>query len=82
MSWIVDVGVVALVVLLGLAGWFLGLLRGVLGFAGLVLGGVVTTQLIIPLLRDWSVPAQVRLIAAVAATIVLCATGLILGGYT
>ena len=36
MSWIVDVGVVALVVLLGLAGWFLGLLRGVLGFAGLV----------------------------------------------
>ena len=81
MSWIVDVGVVALVVLLGLAGWFLGLLRGVLGFAGLVLGGVVTTQLIIPLLRDWSVPAQVRLIAAVAATIVLCATGLFLGGY-
>ncbi len=81
MSWIVDLGVITLVVLLGLAGWFLGLLRGFLGFAGLILGGVVTTQLVIPLLRDWSVPAQLRLIAAVAATLVLCAVGLFLGGY-
>ncbi len=81
MSWLVDLIVVALVVAFGFAGWALGLIRACLAFAGLVIGAILTSVGVIPLLQGTDMMSGLKVFFAVAALVLLCAIGLAVGDY-